>query len=137
MSSVNKVIIIGNLGSDPELRSVGDSVVCNFSVATSRKWKDDSGELQSETEWHRIAIWGRSAEACNTYLAKGKSVYVEGRLKTRKWQDKDGNDRYSTDIVAYDVQFLSPKSDDGGGYQRNDSRQGSGDRPDSGGGSRW
>ena len=100
MASVNKVILIGNLGRDPEVRYLpsGDAVA-NFSMATTEKWKDKSGEMQEQTEWHRISFFGRQAEICGEYLKKGSSVYVEGRLQTRKWTDQTGNDRYTTEIV--------------------------------------
>jgi single-strand DNA-binding protein len=113
MASINKAIIVGNLGQDVELRyTASGSAVCNMTVATSRKWKDkSSGDMMEETEWHRVTVFDRSAEACAEYLQKGSSVYVEGRLQTRKWQDQDGKDRYSTEIIADNVQFLSRKSD--------------------------
>lgn len=115
MASVNKVILIGNLGKDPEVRYTqsGDAVA-NFSVATTERWKDkSSGEMQEKTEWHNIAVFGRIAENCGEYLQKGSSVYIEGRLQTRKWTDKEGNDRYTTEVVGDRVQFLTRKSDDG------------------------
>jgi len=106
MASINKVIIIGNLGADPELRYAGDRAVCNLSVATTDAWKDKaSGEKKEKTEWHRVAVWGATAENCAKYLQKGRSVYVEGRLETRSYE-KDGVRRYSTDIIADRVQFL-------------------------------
>ena len=108
MASVNKVILIGNLGADPELRFTpsGNRAVCNLSIATSETFKDKAGAKQEKVEWHRVTVWGDQAEACHKYLAKGRSVYVEGRLQTRSWDDKDGTKRYSTDIVADRVQFL-------------------------------
>jgi single-strand DNA-binding protein len=113
MASVNKVILIGNLGRDPEMRYLpsGDAVA-NFSIATTEKWKDKSGEMQEQTEWHRIAFFGRLAEVCGEYLRKGSSVYVEGRLQTRKWTDKDGNERYTTEIRGDRMQMLGGR---GGG----------------------
>jgi single-strand DNA-binding protein len=113
MASVNKVILIGNLGRDPEVRYLpsGDAVA-NFSIATTEKWKDKSGEMQEQTEWHRIAFFGRQAEICGEYLRKGSSVYVEGRLQTRKWTDKDGNEKYSTEIRGDRMQMLGGR---GGG----------------------
>lgn len=109
-------MIIGHLGADPELRySQSGVAVANFSVATTRRWKDREGQQQEETEWHRIVVWDRRGELCNQYLHKGSKVYVEGRLQTRKWQDQNGNDRYTTEIVAFDVQFLTPKGGEGGG----------------------
>ena len=114
MASVNKVIIVGNLGKDPESRYFpsGDAV-CNISVATSEKWKDKSGEQQEHTEWHRIAFFGKLAEIAGEYLKKGSPVYIEGRIRTRKWQDKEGQDKYSTEIVADRMQMLGSKRDGG------------------------
>jgi single-strand DNA-binding protein len=109
MASVNKVILVGNLGRDPEVRySPEGSAICNVSIATTSTWKDKaSGEKREETEWHRVVFYNRLAEIAGEYLKKGRSVYVEGRLKTRKWQDKEtGADRYSTDIVADQMQML-------------------------------
>ena len=108
MASVNKVIIVGNLGKDPESRFLPDGkAVCNFSVATTDKWKDKaSGEAKESTEWHRITAFGRLAEICGEYLKKGSSVYIEGSLKTRKWQDKEGADRYTTEIHTTSMQML-------------------------------
>ncbi len=108
MSSVNKAIVVGHLGADPELRyTQSNTPVCNLSVATSERYTDKQGEQQEQTEWHRIVVFGRQAENCNEYLSKGRLVYVEGRIQTRKWEDNDGNTRYSTEIVARSVQFLS------------------------------
>ncbi len=104
--SVNRVILVGNLGADPESRVVGERTVCNLSVATSETFKDKSGVRQERTEWHRISVWGPLAETCAKYLAKGRSVYIEGKLQTRKYE-KDGQTRYSTDIVADTVTFLN------------------------------
>jgi len=107
MASVNKVIVLGNLGRDPELRHTpAGKAVCTLRVATNESWTDQSGERQERTEWHQIVVWGRSAENCNQYLRKGRSVFVEGRLQTRKWQDKEGQDRWTTEIVADRVQFI-------------------------------
>jgi len=107
MASVNKVILIGNLGRDPEVRYMpsGDAVA-NLNLATTEKWKDKNGEQQEQTEWHRVAFFGRQAEICGEYLKKGSSVYIEGRLQTRKWTDKDGVDRYSTEIRGDRMQML-------------------------------
>ena len=112
MASVNRVFIIGNLGQDPETRYLpsGDAVA-NISVATNEKWKDKSGEEQEHVEWHRVAFFGKLAEIVGEYLHKGSSVYVEGKIRTRKWQDKDGNDKYSTEIIADRMQMLSGKRD--------------------------
>lgn len=108
MASVNKVILVGNLAADPELRFTpsGNRAVCNLRVVTNEVYKDKAGNKQETAEFHRITVWGDQAEACNKYLAKGRSVYVEGRLQTRSWDDKDGTKKYSTDIVADRVQFL-------------------------------
>ena len=111
MAGINKVILIGNLGSDPEVRYTPSGVaVANFNIATSEEWKDkDSGEKKERTEWHRIVAWRRLGEICGEYLSKGKQVYIEGRLQTRDWEDRDGNKRYTTEIVANDVQFLGAR----------------------------
>ncbi len=120
MASVNKVIIVGNLGADPETRYTpsGDAVT-NIRVATTDKWKDKaSGEMKEQTEWHRISFWGRLAEVAGEYLKKGSQVYIEGSLRTRKWQDKDGQDRYSTEIRGEVMQMLGRR--EGGGMPRDD-----------------
>jgi single-strand DNA-binding protein len=116
MASVNKAIVLGNLGRDPETRYTADgTAITSLSVATTRRWKDARGEQQEETEWHRIACFGRIAEIAGEYLRKGRPVYVEGRLRTRKWTDKDGNEKYTTEIVAENLVLL------GGG--RNDEEE--------------
>ncbi len=117
MASVNKVIIVGNLGKDPEVRYMpSGSAICTVSVATSRQWKDKtSGERQEETEWHRVTFFDRMAEIAGEYLKKGRSVYVEGRLKTRKYNDKDGVEKYTTEIVATDMQLLGGREGGGAG----------------------
>ncbi|HWP19174.1 MAG TPA: single-stranded DNA-binding protein [Burkholderiaceae bacterium] len=117
MASVNKVILIGNLGRDPEVRyTPNGSAVCNISLATTRNWKNrDSGERQEETEWHRVVFYDRLAEIAGEYLKKGRSVYVEGRLKTRKWQGQDGKDNYTTEIIAEQMQLLGSREGMGGG----------------------
>lgn len=113
MASVNKVILIGNLGRDPEVRYLPDGgAITNISIATTDVWKDKGGEKQEKTEWHRIAFFGRLAEIAGEYLKKGSQVYVEGRLQTRKWQDKDGQDRYTTEIIATEMKMLGSR---GGG----------------------
>ncbi len=105
--SLNKVMLIGNLGADPEVRSTNNgSRVANLSLATSRQWTGQNGEKQEKTEWHNIVVWGKQAETCGQYLAKGRQVYVEGRITNRSYDDKDGNKRYKTEIVARDVRFL-------------------------------
>lgn len=115
MASVNKVILIGNLGKDPELKyTPAGQPVATFSLATTEKFSGKDGQKQEKTEWHTVVAWGKLAEVVNQYLAKGKSAYVEGKIQTRSWEDKDGNRRYKTEIVASSVQFLSPaKSDEG------------------------
>ena len=117
MASVNRVIVLGNLGKDPEVRyTPNGSAVCSITVATSRAWKDKtSGEKVEETEWHKVVLYDRLAEVAGEYLRKGKPVFIEGRLKTRKWQDKDGNDRYTTEVVAESMQLLGGR--DGGEEQ--------------------
>ena len=117
MASINKVILIGNLGRDPEVRyTPSGAAVCNVSVATTRNWKDkSSGDKVEETEWHRVVFYDRLAEIAGEYLKKGRPVYVEGRLKTRKWQDKDGKDNYATEIVAEQMQLLGGREGGGGG----------------------
>ena len=116
MASVNKVIIVGNLGRDPETRYMPDGgAITNISVATTEKWKDKNGEMQEKTEWHRVAFFGKLAEIAGEYLKKGSQVYVEGRLQTRKWQDKDGADKYTTEIVANQMQMLGSRQGMGGG----------------------
>ncbi|MBM22842.1 MAG: single-stranded DNA-binding protein [Gammaproteobacteria bacterium] len=108
---INKVIVLGNLGSDPDARYMPNgNAVTNISVATTNSWKDkESGERQEETEWHRVVFFGRLAEIASEYLKKGSQVYVEGRLQTRKWEDKEGNDRWTTEIVANDMQMLGER----------------------------
>ena len=136
MASVNKVILIGNLGRDPEVRyTPNGAAICNVTIATSRSWKDKtSGERQEETEWHRVVFYDRLAEIAGEYLKKGRSVYVEGRLKTRKWTDKDGVEKYTTEVVADNMQMLGGREGMGGGHEEG----GGGGRSygrDSGGGS--
>lgn len=127
MASVNKVILVGNLGRDPEVRYSPDgAAICNVSIATTSQWKDKAtGERREETEWHRVVFYNRLAEIAGEYLKKGRAIYVEGRLKTRKWQDKDtGADRYSTDIVADQMQMLGGRdSGEGGGMGGGDFNQ--------------
>ena len=111
MASVNKVMIIGNLGRDPEVRYMPDGgAIANISVATTDSWKDKSGEKQERTEWHRVAFFGKLAEIAGEYLKKGSQVYVEGSLRTRKWQDKEGKERYTTEIVADRMQMLGSRA---------------------------
>ncbi|TCV83778.1 single-stranded DNA-binding protein [Sulfurirhabdus autotrophica] len=116
MASVNKVILVGNLGKDPEVRYMpSGEAIANITVATTDSWKDKSGEKQERTEWHRVAFFGKLAEIAGEYLKKGSQVYVEGRLQTRKWQDKEGQDRYTTEIVADRMQMLGSRSGGGAG----------------------
>lgn len=111
MASINKVILIGNLGKDPETRYTKSGVAnTTFQIATSEKFKNKQGGIKEHTEWHRIVTWGKLAEICKEYLPKGSSVYIEGKLQTRSWDDKNGIKRYVTEIIAQSVQFLSPKS---------------------------
>jgi single-strand DNA-binding protein len=113
---INKVILIGNLGADPETRAIpSGTTVANLRIATSESWRDkQSGEQQERTEWHRVALFGRLAEIAAEYLKKGSQVYIEGSLRTRKWQDKQGNDRYSTEIIGNELQMLGGRGGGGG-----------------------
>ena len=107
MAGVNKAILIGHLGSDPTLRHTPNGqAVANFNIATTEQWTSKTGERNERTEWHRIVAWARLAEICNQYLTKGKQVYIEGRIQTREWEDRDGNKRYTTEIVAQNLQML-------------------------------
>jgi single-strand DNA-binding protein len=119
MASVNKVIVVGNLGRDPETRYMPDgAAITNVSVATSFQWTDKaSGEKKEETEWHRVVFRGKLAEVAGEYLKKGSQVYVEGRLRTRKWQDKEGKDRYTTEIVVNEMTMLGGKSSGAGSFE--------------------
>lgn len=113
MKGINKAVIVGTLGQDPEIRYTGDGKACaSLSVATSEQWKDKTtGEKKESTEWHRISAFGRLAEIMGEYLHKGSQVYIEGKIKTRKWQDKEGNDRYTTEIHAFEMQMLGGRGD--------------------------
>jgi single-strand DNA-binding protein len=145
MASVNKVILVGNLGADPEVRYLpsGDAIA-NIRLATTDRYKDKTtGEMKEATEWHRVAFFGRLAEIVNEYLKKGSSVYIEGRIRTRKWQGQDGQDRYTTEIVADQMQMLGGRGgsgggggmgDEGGGYGREPAERGG--RPAGGGAAR-
>lgn len=127
---INKVILIGNLGADPEIRyTQGGTPVVNFRIATTERWKDKDGQQQEQTEWHNIVAWRRLAEICGEYLSKGSRVYIEGKLQTRKWQDQNGNDRYSTEIVANEMKMLSPKGAGAGGDSYGSSGGGFNDFP--------
>ena len=131
---INKVILIGNLGQDPETKAMpSGTTVCNLRIATSESWKDkQTGETKEQTEWHTVAMFGRLAEIAGEYLRKGSQVYIEGRLRTRKWQDKNGNDRYSTEIVANEMQMLGGRGGGmgggggGGGYSEGGRGEGGG-----------
>jgi len=132
MGSVNKVILVGNLGADPELKyTPSNRPVCNLSVATNEVWKDKDGKKQEKTEWHRVNVWGEQAENCSKFLSKGRMVYVEGRLQTRSWDDKEGKKRYSTEVVAERVVFL------GGGGGAENAGGGGGARPSGGARHGW
>jgi single-strand DNA-binding protein len=112
---INKVFLIGNLGADPDMRYTPSGAgVCEMRIATNESWTDKSGQRQERTEWHKIVVWGKRAELCAKYLSKGRQCFVEGRLRTRSWEDKEGNKRYTTEIVATDVQFLGGGSGKGG-----------------------
>lgn len=123
MLGVNKVILVGNVGKDPELKfTPSGQAVCNFSLATSETFKDKAGDKQTKTEWHNIVIWGKIAEIANQYLKKGSQVYLEGKITTRSWDDKDGNKKYTTEIVVSSFQFLSgTKGKDEGEQQQGQS----------------
>jgi single-strand DNA-binding protein len=137
MASVNKVILIGNLGRDPETRYMPDGgAITNISVATTDVWKDKNGEKQEKTEWHRVAFFGKLAEIAGEYLKKGSQVYVEGRLQTRKWQDKDGADKYTTEVIADRMQMLGSRQGMGGGAGAGAERSGGGEEREGGGAAR-
>jgi len=129
MASVNRVILIGNLGRDPELRyTAGGQPVANFTLATNERFNDREGKPQERTEWHRIVVWGKQAENCANFLAKGRSVYIEGRLQTREWEDKEGQKRQTTEVVAQTVQFLDRRE----GGREGPARSAGGPGPSSG-----
>ena len=134
---INKVILVGNLGADPETRYMpSGGAVTNLSIATSDSWKDkQTGEQKERTEWHKVAMFGRLAEIAAEYLRKGSQVYVEGRLQTRKWQDRDGNDRYTTEIVANEMQMLGGRGGGGAAPYSGGGGSSSSNQPPSGGGS--
>lgn len=142
MASFNRVVVMGNLGQDPELRyTQNQNAVCTLNVATTDYRTSPDGQKQEFTEWHRIVVWGRQAENCSKYLAKGRSVLIEGRLQTRSWEDKQGQKRYTTEIIAQNVQFVGggggatrERNDQAGGGQQNYGNQHSNnDQPDYGG----
>ncbi len=116
MSSLNKAMLIGNLGQDPEVRyTQSNKAVATLSIATSERFKDNNGENQERTEWHRVIAWGRTAEICQQYLTKGSKIYIEGPIKTRQWEDKDGQKKYTTEITALKMVMLDSRGDSGGG----------------------
>jgi single-strand DNA-binding protein len=128
MGSVNKVILVGNLGRDAELRyTPGGAAVATLNMATTEVWNDKSGQRQEKTEWHRVVLWGKSAESLAEYLTKGKQIYVEGRLQTRQWDDKDGNKRYTTEIRGDKIVLLGGGSGGGGGRSGGGSYERAGD----------
>ncbi|HAI72354.1 MAG TPA: single-stranded DNA-binding protein [Alteromonas australica] len=136
---VNKVILVGNLGNDPEVRYMPNgNAVANLSLATSESWKDQQGQVQERTEWHRLTMYRRLAEIAGEYLKKGSQIYVEGKLQTRKWQDQQGQDRYTTEIIVDQMQMLGGRGGEAGGgsggYQRQQSSQGGGYNQNQGGG---
>src|SRR3989338_6645393 len=136
MASINKVILIGNLGQDPEVRyTAGGQAVATLNIATNERWLDKkTNQWQDRTEWHRVIVWGKQAENCKEYLSKGRPVYIEGRLQTRKWEDKQGQTKYTTEIVAQTVQFLGSRESGSRGMTNSDypaESQGSSDSPSS------
>jgi len=134
MASVNKVILIGNLGRDPETRyTTGGDAVCNLRIATTDTWKDKAGEKQEKTEWHTVVLFGRQAEIAGEYLKKGRPVYIEGRLQTRKWTDKEGVEKYSTEVVGDRMQLLGSRDGGGGGDAEFSGGGGGGARREGGG----
>jgi single-strand DNA-binding protein len=129
-SGVNRVILVGNLGADPEVRfTPGGQAVANFRIATNESWTDKNGQKQDRTEWHRIVVWGKLGELCGQYLSKGRQCYVEGRLQTREWTDKENRKNYTTEVVAQNVVFLGGRdgASAGAGSQRGAARNGSED----------
>lgn len=130
MAGVNKVMILGNLGADPEVRAVGDTHVCDLRIAVGERIKR-KGEWEDHTEWFRVTVWGKSAESAGQYLSKGSQVHVEGKMRTEKWQDNDGNDRYTTKVICDRLTFVGGKSDGGGGNSQSQGQKpGSGQQPD-------
>ena len=123
MAGVNKVILVGNLGADPEVRfTPSGQAVANFRIATSENWTDKSGQKQERTEWHRIVVWGKLGELCGEYLAKGRQCFVEGRLQTREWTDKENKKNYTTEVVANNVVFLGGRGEGAGAGAKNGNR---------------
>jgi len=145
MASLNRIMLIGNLGRDPEAKNVGDKTVCEFSLATTERWRDASGELKEQTDWHRIVIWGRQAENAAKFLKKGSMVYVEGSIRYREWTDKEGNKRTTPEVQAQQITFLDRAGgggggggggDDGDGYGGGGGNRGGGGGSGGGGGGR-
>lgn len=125
---INKAILIGNLGADPEIRyTQSGTQVATFNVATTERWRGQDGQMQESTEWHKIVAWQKLAEICGEYLHKGSRVYIEGKIQTRKWQDQNGNDRYTTEIIAREMKMLSPR---GGSQEGHSSGSGEGSFPE-------
>ena len=113
--SVNKVLLIGRLGNNPEIRNTpSGAAVANFNVATNESWNDKNGQKQERTEWHRVVVWGKLAQLCGDYLSKGRQVYIEGRMQTRQWEDKEGQKKYTTEVIANTVQFLGGQAGERG-----------------------
>ncbi len=145
MASLNKVMLIGNLGDDPEVRATpGGQSVATLRMATNERWTDKNGQQQERTEWHRVVVWGKQADQCKEYLHKGRQVYVEGRMQTREWQDKEGHRRFTTEVVAQRVQFLGGRDGAGVGGPAGDGAArggragaGAGSAGSGGGGSGW
>ncbi len=134
MAGLNKVMLIGNLGRDPELRyTQNGQAVANFTLATNESWKNKSGEREERTEWHRIVVWGRQAEVARDYLAKGRQIFVEGRIQTREWEDKDGQKRYTTEVVATSFVMLGRRDGADGAYESTGQQAPGADSADSGG----
>ena len=132
--SVNKVMLIGRLGTQPEVRfTPSGAAVANFTLATNESWNDKNGQKQEKTEWHRIVVWGKLAQLCGEYLSKGRQVFVEGKLQTRQWQDKEGQTKYTTEIIATTVQFLG-SNQERGSYASDSSRGASDEAPAGGNG---
>lgn len=137
MGGVNRVILVGHLGKDPEVRyTPNGQAVANFTIATSDTWTDKGGQKQERTEWHRIVAWAKLAELCGEYLAKGRQVYVEGRIQTRQWEDRDGQKRYTTEILASQIVFLGGRGEGMGGGSSGGGSSGGGGGGSSGGGNR-
>ena len=130
MASLNKVILIGNLGRDPEVRyTQGGGAVANLNLATSEVWNDNDGQRQERTEWHNVVVWGKQEETCGQYLSKGRQVFLEGSIRSRQYDDKDGNKRYITEVIAQRVQFLGSRGEGAGAGRGGSGGGGSSDAP--------